>query len=246
MAKSSMDREKEYKMNGSELLNIYESLLIHDMSKILQNIKSSSELSSNLFGDPEKFGVIKELIETIKQQATRGFKLMDNVYRLSKLDKDQIAFHKIDVYNLLQNSIAFVELPIQENVQITIDCPFNEIFVEANDLLQDVFENLLINSVVHNQNLIIEILIRISKVVKDRTNFVKIEFIDNAIGICDERKIEIFKRKRSKQTGGKGMGFGLTLVKKLVDFYNGDIWIENNVKDDYSKGSNFIILMPEV
>jgi len=245
MAKSSRDREKDNKMNGSRLLNVYESLLIHDMSKILQNIKSSSELSSNFFDDPEKYGVVKELIETIKQQATRGFKLMSNVYRLSKLDKDQLAFHKIDVYDLLQNSIEFVELPIQENVQITIDCPFNEIFVEANDLLQDVFENLMINSVVHNQNSIIEIQIRISKLVKEGTNFVKIEFIDNGIGISEERKIEIFKTERSKQNT-KGMGFGLTLVKKLVDFYNGEIWIENKIKEDCSKGSNFIILIPEV
>ena len=52
--------------------------------------------------------------------------------------------------------------------------------------------------------------------------------------------------ERSKQSGGKGMGFGLTLVKKLVDFYNGEIWIENKVKDDYSFGCNFILIFPEV
>jgi len=215
------------------------------MTKILQNIKSSSELSSIFFEDPEKLGVVKELIESIKQQATRGFKLMSNVYRLSKLEKDQLEFHNIDVYNLLQDSIDFVELPIQDNVQITIDCPFNKIFVEANDLLQDVFENLLVNAVVHNRNPIKEILIRISKVVKDDTSYVKLEFIDNGIGICDERKIEIFKTERSKQNSGKGMGFGLTLVKKLVNFYNGEIWIESKNKYDYNQGSNFIIIIPE-
>ncbi|KKK68160.1 hypothetical protein LCGC14_2946870, partial [marine sediment metagenome] len=30
------------------------------------------------------------------------------------------------------------------------------------------------------------------------------------------------------------------------DFYIGEIWIENKVKEDYSKGSNFIILIPEI
>ncbi len=101
------------------------------MTQILQNIKSSSELSSNYFNDSEKYGLVKELLETIKQQATRGFKLMSNVYRLSKLETNQLEIHKIDVYDLLQKSIDFVELPIQDNVQITIDCPFNEIFVEC-------------------------------------------------------------------------------------------------------------------
>ncbi len=240
MAKSSK------KLNGNKLINIYESLLIHDMSQILQNIKSSSELSSNYFNDSEKYGLVKELLETIKQQATRGFKLMSNVYRLSKLEKNQLEIHEIDVYDLLQKSIDFVELPIQDNVQITIDCPFSELFVEANDLLQDVFENLLINAVVHNPNQIIEIQIKISKFSQDNTNFVKLEFIDNGIGIDDERKKQIFKTERNKQSGGKGMGFGLTLVKKLVDFYKGKIWIENRVKEDYNKGSNFIIILPEV
>ena len=42
------------------------------------------------------------------------------------------------------------------------------------------------------------------------------------------------------------MGLGLSLVKKTIDRYNGKIWVENKVKDDYSKGSNFIILIPTV
>ncbi len=43
-----------------------------------------------------------------------------------------------------------------------------------------------------------------------------------------------------------GMGLGLSLVNHIIMKYNGYIWAENNVKDDYSKGSNFILLIPEV
>ena len=42
------------------------------------------------------------------------------------------------------------------------------------------------------------------------------------------------------------MGLGLSLVKKIIQKYEGKVWVENIVKDDYSKGSNFIILIPEV
>ena len=41
------------------------------------------------------------------------------------------------------------------------------------------------------------------------------------------------------------MGFGLTLVKKIIESYKGEIWIEDRVKGDYSHGSNFIFLIPE-
>ena len=233
-------------MKDKKFLNVYESLLIHDMSKILQNIKSSSELSSEFFENPEKCGLTKILIESIKQQAIRGFKLLSNVYKLSKIEDNPLYLQKIEIYDLLQNSVNFVELPIQDNVQIKIDCPFTEVFVKANDLLQDVFENLLVNAVIHNNNPIIEILIKISKFTKNKSNFVKIEFIDNGIGISNERKKSIFKKQRNKQNGGKGMGFGLSLVKKLIDLYNGQIWIENKVKGDFNKGSNFILIFPEV
>ena len=41
------------------------------------------------------------------------------------------------------------------------------------------------------------------------------------------------------------MGLGLSLVKKTIDRYNSKIWVEDRIKGDYSKGSNFIILIPE-
>ena len=41
------------------------------------------------------------------------------------------------------------------------------------------------------------------------------------------------------------MGIGLTLVKKAIETYNGQIWVEDRIAGDYSKGSNFIILIPE-
>jgi len=40
------------------------------------------------------------------------------------------------------------------------------------------------------------------------------------------------------------MGLGLSLVKSIIDSYDGQIWVENRVSDDYSKGSDFVILIP--
>jgi len=42
------------------------------------------------------------------------------------------------------------------------------------------------------------------------------------------------------------MGFGLTLVKILINSFEGKIWVEDNVKGDYTQGSNFVLIIPEV
>ncbi len=40
------------------------------------------------------------------------------------------------------------------------------------------------------------------------------------------------------------MGIGLSLVSKLIELYGGTIWIEDRIRGDSTKGSNFIILIP--
>jgi signal transduction histidine kinase len=40
------------------------------------------------------------------------------------------------------------------------------------------------------------------------------------------------------------MGIGLSLVAKLIRLYDGEIWIENRKKGDYTQGSNFVLLIP--
>ncbi|MHA1758686.1 MAG: hypothetical protein ACTSVV_18115 [Promethearchaeota archaeon] len=39
---------------------------------------------------------------------------------------------------------------------------------------------------------------------------------------------------------------GLSLVKNIVELYNGMIWVEDRVKGDFTKGSKFVLLFPEV
>ena len=109
----------------------------------------------------------------------------------------------------------------------------------------EFMENILNNGVKYNDKPSVEITIKISKEQKSGRNFIKIEFIDNSIGISDEFKETIFQRDQINIKGGKGLGFGLSVVKKLIKIYNGKIWIEDRIEGNYLKGSNFVILIPE-
>ena len=42
------------------------------------------------------------------------------------------------------------------------------------------------------------------------------------------------------------MGIGLSLVKKILENFEGKIWVEDKIKGDYDEGSKFVVLLPEV
>lgn len=96
----------------------------------------------------------------------------------------------------------------------------------------------------HNKNKIIEVLIKVSKEKYDQIPYIKIEFIDNGIGISNERKKEIFFAREEEESKFK-IGLGLSFIKKIVEYYKGKIWVEDKIKGEYSKGSNFKLLIPE-
>ncbi len=81
--------------------------------------------------------------------------------------------------------------------------------------------------------------------IKKKINYIKFLFQDNGIGISKDKKDFIFHERSKKEKGSKGLGFGLTLVKKIINNYNGEIWVEDKVSGNCSHGSNFIVLIPE-
>jgi len=247
-------KEAELKLKESEekyheaynLADFYKDLFAHDMNNILQNILSSAALCELYLYEPEKLKDMSNLLKILKDQVKRGANLISDVQKLSQLEKSQIITQSTEVYIVLQKAIKFIQNSVQERkLKIEVDIPWKKIHIYANDLLIDVFENILFNAVKYNENPIIEIFIKLSKIQKEGIKYLKIEFKDNGIGIQDSKKEIIFQRGYKKDISIKGMGFGLSLVKKILTGYNGEIWAEDRVKGDYTRGSNFVILIPE-
>lgn len=238
--------EKKYR-EAYDIANFYKDLFAHDLNNILHIISSSIDLISYHLGDSDKSKIIEDIGNIIKRQLGRGAKLVNNVHTLSKLQEEEIHTSPTEISSLMNNSIDFVKKAYNDRI-INIDFNYNEdhLIVNANELLQDVFENVLINSIKYNESHEVVINIRVSKKLIDDKKYCKIEFIDNGIGVPDDRKLIIFKRGNRELKGAKGMGLGLSLVKKILKTFNGKIWVEDKVKGDYSKGSNFIILLSEL
>ncbi len=246
-------KEAEQKIKGSEKkykeafnrANFYKDLFVHDINNIMQVINSSAELISYQFDQLEKTIDIEMITNMIKKQVMRAKKLVQSVNTLSELENNEKPIQPTEVCGLMKNTFNYINTAYQErNVTIKFEYFSKRIYAMANDVLQDVFDNILINSVKYTNENSPEIFVKISKEKRDKIKYIKIEFIDNGIGIADERKKIIFKRGHRELKGQKGMGLGLSLVKKIVKKYNGKIWVEDRVKDDHTQGSNFILLIP--
>jgi signal transduction histidine kinase len=237
---------KEKYREAYDQANLYKDIFAHDINNILQNIQSSLELSSIYFKNPEKYITVMELYGIIKEQVNRGSKLISNVRKLSALHESKFIVKPMRVNKTIKESIKFLKHSFQtRKINIQINNKKTEYFVQANELLLDIFENILLNAVRHNSNINVKIEIKISSEKIDGKRYVKIEISDNGDGIEDVRKEYIFQRGSKDQSSKGGMGLGLSLVKKTIDRYNGKIWVEDRVKGDFTKGSNFILLIPE-
>jgi signal transduction histidine kinase len=115
--------------------------------------------------------------------------------------------------------------------------------VLANELLRDVFVNIVGNAIKHSRG---NIAINVSLSVEQRqgTHFCRVDVEDTGPGIPDDRKKVIFDRMGSDRTKLLGKGLGLYLVKTLVDDFHGKVWVEDRVPGDYEKGARFVVLLP--
>jgi len=238
------ESEKKYR-EAYDKANFYKELIAHDMNNILQTIQSSVELYNLFQKSSENVKYRKEVFDIISSSVFRGSSLVSNIIKLSEIEETKFPTKIIEAKRILDNSIEHINRSYQGlKLNIKVETDLIKIYLKANELLSDLFENLLVNAVKHNENPEIEIQIKISEEISNETKYAKFEFLDNGIGILDEIKQELFEKSIDRKSSKKGLGIGLSLVRQIVKSYNGKIWVENRVEGDHEKGSNFIVLIP--
>ena len=247
IAEQKLKESKKQYERAFEHETFYKDLFTHDINNILQSILTSLEIVKLQMGSVEDSQNIKPILEIINEQVYRGTSLVNNVYKFSQLEDVEINFQKIDVEKTILEAIKYVKKNFKKmEISIQFESPKEKIYIKADELLKDVFENILINAVKHNDNPNIEIVIETSKLQENGSFFWQIEFIDNAKGIPEAKRKSIFSRGFKANRNVSGMGLGLSLVKSIIDKYSAKILVENRVPEDYSKGTNIKLLFPEV
>ncbi|KKN25304.1 hypothetical protein LCGC14_0886140 [marine sediment metagenome] len=244
--KDKLEKSEKNFQEAYQRVNFYKDLFTHDINNVLNNVSMALKLLSDNVENVEN---ISDYMNIAKDSINRGMNLVSNVRKLSQIDNNEISVASIEAIGVLKKTVEFImQTYTTKKINIRFELLKAPLMIYSNELLTDIFENILINAIEHNLNPEIDIIIRVSKEKRNKVKFIKFEFIDNGVGILDERKINIFNGgyRREKDREIRGLGFGLSLVKKILTSYRGHITVENRVEGDYSKGSNFIVLIPEV
>jgi signal transduction histidine kinase len=123
-------------------------------------------------------------------------------------------------------------ITIPDNIELLINGQFPEIVID-NDKIGHIFQNLIENAIKFNDKA--NGIITIQCV--DKHDEWQFEISDNGPGIEKKYHNKIFDifQTLSVSSNNESTGIGLSIVKKIIEFYGGKIWIESEL----GKGSIF-------
>ena len=211
-------------------------IVSHDLKAPLRGVKTLADWISADYAD--KLGDEgREQMDLLLSQVMRMHNLIDGVLEYSRVGREKEEQVQINLNELVREAIDMVAPP--ENIEITIENELPVIECERTRIMQ-VFQNLLSNAVKYMDKP--QGRVRIGCVEED--GFWKFSVADNGPGIEEKHFERIFKifQTLSPRDEFESTGVGLTVVKKIVELYDGKIWVES----EPGKGSTFFFTLPKI
>lgn len=205
---------------------------------------------SELLKDSITIKKYKDYLNGINLSSNNLLLLVDDMINLTKLNMNIIdkSMDVIDISNLCDKIGQFFYFKIKDKkLNFIIDLEQhlpNKIYMNECYLRQ-ILINLLSNGLKFTQNGFVKLTIKHNL---KENNLIDLILIveDSGIGITEETKSNIFKIFYQKELGSnrkyEGLGLGLPIVKKLLDYLNGEIEIESEL----NKGSKFKIIIRNI
>jgi len=226
---------------GKEIRFQFLSVLSHELKAPINAIEGYLKIMKDKqFGDniDNYIQIIDRSLERIKGMKTLILDLLDFTKIETGMPKQNI--QEIDLIKIAEISIDTVRpYAIQKDVDIYLNNKHPVIIKADPGEMEIIFNNLLSNAVKYNKDKG-----RVDIYIRKENNYCVIKVDDTGIGIsqedCKKLFTDFFRIKNEQTRHITGSGLGLSIVKKIVDMYQGKI----EVKSIYGEGSSFIIFLP--
>ncbi len=217
-------------------LNEFAYVVSHDLKAPLRGIRTLADWIATDYADrlgPEG----QEQLHLLLQRADRMHALIDGILQYSKAGRGSEDRVPLDLQKLVPEVVDLLAPP--SNIGITIRDPLPVVELERTRVLQ-VFQNLLSNAIKYIDKPEGHIVIGC----RGDDAWWTFSITDNGPGIAEKNRERIFQlfQTLAPHKDAESTGIGLSLVKKIVELYGGEVWVESTL----GAGSTFFFTLPKM
>jgi signal transduction histidine kinase len=230
----NQDQEKlleELALQNQEL-NDYAHIVSHDLKSPLRSIEALvswiKEDYEDVLGKEGKTNLSLIVSHLEKMDA-----LISGILQYSSIDKEVRTEREVDLNILVQDTIDMLHVSSHINVKVH---PLPHIKGDPFKL-QQLFQNLIENAV----NYMDKPQGRIDVIARDLDSKHQFEIKDNGKGIDPAYHHKIFQIFQKLDSDTNSTGIGLSIVKKIIASYKGEIWLDSEL----GKGTSFYFSLPK-
>ena len=221
--------------HANEELKEYAHIVSHDLKAPLRGISTLAGWIAADYQDAlDEEG--REKLHQLTDRVKRMYVMIESILEYSRIGAQQEEREEVHIKPVVEQVIEVLAPEGGVDIRIVDDLPV----IWANEIrMVQVFQNLIGNAIKYNDKARPEIEVSAEREGNGWTFTVK----DNGPGIEEryfEKVFRIFQTVQEKQDA-KGTGIGLTVVKKIIENYQGKIWIKNNPVS----GASFIFTLPD-
>ncbi len=211
----------------------------HEMRTPLTGLLGSIRLLSRMKLD----GYAGDLVQVMSRSAKNMLEMVNDTLDLAKLDAGQYQLESVpcDLGHLAREVVSsFRAVAEDKGLEVWVDdqlagAEFITDIRALSSILQNLFSNAIKFTEVGSAGVVLQ---------RGQYGLVEIQVVDTGIGIDAEAQAIIFDEFQqanpsiARKYGGTGLG--MTIVKRMVDAMNGDIWI----KSEPGQGTTFVVWLP--
>lgn len=226
----------------SEIKTDFINNMTHEFKTPIATINLALDAIKNpkIIDDKEK---VFKYLQMIRDENKRMHAQVENVLRISKLEKKELDIEKesSNVEEVIMDAIEHVNL-ILEDRKGTITTHLEA--ARTTVLMNDVhFTNVIVNVLENAIKYSVEVP-DIDVYTENIKDMILIKIQDKGLGMSKIAQKRVFEKFYREHTGNihnvKGHGLGLAYVKRIVEDHNGQVYVES----EKGKGSTFTIKLP--
>jgi signal transduction histidine kinase len=174
---------------------------------------------------------VNEHLDRIQKSIKKSIDIIQSLLNLTRLKEPE--YELTNINDIISD--CFLKFNNLENLKLSLNADSTETIINSDrSQLYMVFKNIIRNAIDAMDGVgSLEV-----SIIKTQNKGIEISFKDSGPGIPDEIKNKIFQPLFT--TKAQGIGFGLSIVKMIIENQNGTIEIESEL----DKGANFIITLP--